>query len=143
MRIALAAMECAKNDPAGNLAEHERVIREAARSGCRIAVFPEMSLSGSVDPAARPEWLLSLSSHYVSDLAALTATHGVAAVYGIAEAASDGVAHITQVYAHSGTVAGVYRKRHLGEGEEAFTPGRSPAVFDMDGQSFGVAICAE
>src|SRR5215470_16680410 len=104
MRILLAAMECAKGDPARNLAAHDRALHEAARVGCRIAVFPEMSLSGSVDPATRPEWLLALSSPYVSDLAALTATHGVAAVYGIAEAAADGHAHITQVYAHSGLV---------------------------------------
>lgn len=143
MRILLAAMECAKGDPAGNLAAHERMLREAAASGCQIAVFPEMSLSGSVEPATRPEWLLSLSSPYVSDLAALTATYGVAAVYGIAEAAADGVAHITQLYADSGQVAGVYRKRHLGDGEEAFSPGRSPALFQLDGLRFGVAICAE
>jgi predicted amidohydrolase len=143
MRILLAAMECAKGDPGGNLAAHERVLREAAGSGCQIAVFPEMSLSGSVDPAARPEWLLALSSPPVSQLAALTATCGVAAVFGVAEAGTDAVAHITQVYAHAGIVAGAYRKRHLGEGEEAFTPGRSPALFRLDELSFGLAICAE
>ncbi len=143
MKMLLAAMECVKGDPAANLAAHERVLREAARSGCRVAVFPEMSLSGSVEPATQPEWLLPLSSSYVSDLAALTTTYGVAAVYGIAEAAADGVAHITQVYADAGAVTGVYRKRHLGEGEEAFTPGSSTALFRLDGLGFGVAICAE
>jgi predicted amidohydrolase len=143
MRIALAAMECAKGDPAANLAAHERVLREAAESGCDIAVFPEMSLSGSVEPATRSHWLLPLSSPYASDLAALTATYGVAAVFGVAEAAGE-VAYITQVYARSGVVEGVYRKRHLGEGEEAFTPGRAPGdVFQLDGLGFGIAICAE
>jgi predicted amidohydrolase len=141
MRILLAAMECAKGDPAANLAAHEIVLRQAAQSGCQIAVFPEMSLSGSVEPATRPEWLLPLSSRYVTDLAALTATHGVAAVFGIAEKARE--PHITQVYAHTGAVVGVYRKRHLGQGEEAFTPGRAPALFHLDGLGFGVAICAE
>jgi predicted amidohydrolase len=143
MRIALAAIECAKGDPAGNLAAHERVLQEAAGLGCRIAVFPEMSLSGSVEPATRPDWLLALSSPYVSSLAALTASHGVAAVFGVAEAADGGVAHITQLCADSGVVTGIYRKRHLGDGEEAFLPGRSPALFHVDGLRFGVAICAE
>jgi len=143
MRILLAAMECAKGDPARNLAAHEDVLREAARLGCRVAVFPEMSLSGSVEPATQAEWLLPLSSRYVADLAALTGTHGVAAVYGIGEAGAGGVAYITQVYANDGAVVGVYRKRHLGEGEEAFTPGSAPALFQLDGLSFGVAICAE
>ncbi|HEY1487036.1 MAG TPA: carbon-nitrogen hydrolase family protein, partial [Micromonosporaceae bacterium] len=143
MRILLAAIECAKGDPAANLDTHERVLREAARLGARMAVFPEMSLSGSAEPSTQAGWLLPLSSPYVSDLAALTATHGVAAVFGIAEAAADGRAHITQVYADAGKVSGVYRKRHLGDGEEAFTPGRAPALFRLDELSFGVAICAE
>lgn len=143
MRMLLTAVRCAKGDPAGNLAAHGDVLREAARLGCRVAVFPEMSLSGSVEPASQPAWLLPLSSRYVSDLAALTGTYGVAAVYGIAEAGTAGVAHITQVYAQGGTVVGAYRKRHLGEGEEAFTPGSSPAVFRLDGIDFGIAICAE
>jgi predicted amidohydrolase len=143
MRILLAAIECAKGDPAANLDAHERVLREAARLGARMAVFPEMSLSGSAEPATQAGWLLPLSSPYVSDLAALTATHGVAAVFGIAEAAADGRAHIAQVYADAGAVSGVYRKRHLGDGEEAFTPGRAPALFRLGGLSFGVAICAE
>jgi predicted amidohydrolase len=142
MRILLAAIECAKGDPAANLATHELVMREAAQSRCHIAVFPEMSLSGSAEPLTQPDWLLPLSSRYVSDLAALTATYGVAALFGLAEASSPGP-HITQAYAHSGAVEGVYRKRHLGEGEEAYVPGRSPALFDVGGHSFGVAICAE
>ena len=141
MRILLAAMECAKGDPAANLAAHENTLREAARSGCQIAVFPEMSLSGSVEPATRPEWLLRLSSRHVTGLVALTAQHGVAALFGIAEKSDQ--AHITQVYAHSGAIAGVYRKRHLGAGEEAFTPGRTPALFQLGGIGFGIAICAE
>jgi predicted amidohydrolase len=142
MRILLAAIVCAKGDPAANLAEHERVLRETARRGCRITVFPEMSLSGSAEPATQAPWLLPLSSRYVSDLAAMTAAHGVAALFGVAEAAN-GVAHITQVFADGGSVRGVYRKRHLGEGEEAFTPGDSPALFRLDELDFGIAICAE
>jgi predicted amidohydrolase len=37
----------------------------------------------------------------------------------------------------------VQRKRHLGEGEEAFTPATGAVVFDHAGTRFGVAICAE
>jgi predicted amidohydrolase len=143
MRILLAALQCAKGDPAANLAAHEDVLRAAGRTGGRIVVFPEMSLSGSVEPATQPQWLLPLSSAYIADLAALTAAYDVAAVFGIAEAAPDGTPHITQVYAHSGAVAGVYRKRHLGEGEEAFTAGTETALFHWGDLRFGVAICAE
>jgi predicted amidohydrolase len=143
MRILLAAIECTKGDPTANLQEHARVLEEAARRDCRIAVFPEMSLSGSAEPATQRDWLLPVTSPYVSDLATLTATHGVAALFGIAESTDRGVAHITQIMADGGAVTGAYRKRHLGDGEEAFTPGDSPALFRLDNLGVGVAICAE
>jgi predicted amidohydrolase len=47
------------------------------------------------------------------------------------------------VFAAAGRVAGVQRKRHLGEGEESFTPATEAAFFDHAGARFGVAICAE
>lgn len=139
MRLLLAAMCCQKDDPVGNLASHAAVLREAAEAGCRLAVFPEMSLSGSVNPAAHSERLLALDSPVVMELASLTGSTGVGAVFGVAEPG----AHITQVFADRGSVLGAYRKRHLGEGEESFTPGTLPALFQIDDVPFGVAICAE
>jgi predicted amidohydrolase len=139
VRLLLAALRCEKGDPTANLAAHAALLRSASEAGCRLAVFPEMSLSGSVNPATHPERLLTLDSPQVLDLAALTGVHGVGAVFGVAESG----AHITQVFADRGRVVGVYRKRHLGEGEEAFTPGTLPAVFRVDDVPFGVAICAE
>ena len=55
MRILLAALQSGKGTVAENLAEHERVLRAAAEAGCSVAVFPEMSLTGSVDPTRDPE----------------------------------------------------------------------------------------
>src|SRR5207245_9594074 len=34
-------------------------------------------------------------------------------------------------------------KRHLGEGEEAFTAATESSVFEVGGVTFGVAVCAE
>jgi predicted amidohydrolase len=138
MRVLLAALNCPKGDVAGNLAAHRALLREARIRGCDLAVFPEMSLTGSVDPAAHPERLLGLDAGPVRELAAAT-RDTVPALFGIAEQGP----HITQVYAVAGAVAGAYRKRHLGEGEEAYTPGTSPALFDRGGVRFGIAICAE
>jgi predicted amidohydrolase len=143
MRVLLAAMQCHKGEPARNLQHHCEILEEARRSGARIAVFPEMSLSGSVDPASRPEHLLAVTDPVVERLAAATAETSVAAVFGIAERAADGRPFITQLYADGGVVRGVYRKRHLGEGEEAFCSGADSALFDLDGTPFGIAICAE
>ena len=43
----------------------------------------------------------------------------------------------------TGRVAAVQRKRHLGEGEEAFTPGTESVACEHAGGSFGMVICAE
>ena len=42
-----------------------------------------------------------------------------------------------------GGIAGVQRKRHLGEGEEAYAPAAESVVFEHAGTRFGVVICAE
>lgn len=139
----LAAICCQKGDWPANLAAHDEVLARARDEGCQLAAFPEMSLTGSVDPAAHPGDLLRLDSEPVRALAGLTRRHAVAAVFGVAEQGDGGAAHITQAYARAGSLAGAYRKRHLGEGEDAYTAGTAPALFRLGGLSFGVAICAE
>jgi predicted amidohydrolase len=47
---------------------------------------------------------------------------GVAAVFGIAERAGPAF-HITQVFGPGGRLGGVYRKRHLAEGEGDYSTG--------------------
>jgi predicted amidohydrolase len=139
----LVAMCCPKGDWAGNLAAHGDVLRRAHAAGCHLAVFPEMSLSGYVDPAAHPEQLLALESEPVASMVELTGQHSVAAVFGLSELGHDGAPYITQAYARDGQLIGAYRKRHLGEGEEAYTAGTESALFRLGTLSFGIAICAE
>jgi NAD+ synthase (glutamine-hydrolysing) len=141
VRILLAAIRCEKGAVETNLARHLEILAEASAGGCDLAVFPEMSLTGSVDPAVRPERMMSLDDPAVAALAA--ASTGTAACFGIAESAPDGAAHITQIFAAGGRVTGVQRKRHLGDGEESFTPASQHAVFDHAGTRLGIAICAE
>jgi len=143
MRALLAALRCPKGDVAGNLAAHVRLLSDAASAGCELAVFPEMSLTGSADPGTHPERLIGLDHPAVAALAAATGETGVGACFGIAERSRSGEPHITQVFAASGRLIGVQRKRHLGEGEEAFTAATQTAVFAHAGVTFGVAICAE
>lgn len=143
VRCLLAAIRCEKGDVAGNLSSHLRLVAQAAAARCELAVFPEMSLTGSADPAVSPERLITLAHPAVRELARSSARAGVGICFGIAERAGDSLPYITQVFAAAGRVAGVQRKRHLGEGEEAFTPAAGSAVFEHAGTRFGVAICAE
>jgi predicted amidohydrolase len=142
MRVLLAAMEARKGEVEANLRGHLALLERASTEACDVAVFPEFSLTGSVDPARRPEHALAVDSAPVNALVEATHDSGVAAVFGIAERAA-GAFHITQLYAHNGRLGGVYRKRHLGEGEEGYTAGRGGAVFEFGSVRFAIAICAE
>jgi predicted amidohydrolase len=143
VRILLSALRCEKGALDFNLAEHRRVLAEARDAGCALAVFPEMSLTGSVDPTRHPERLIRLDDPAVAAMAALTAELGVAAVFGLSEVSVGGVASITQAFAHSGRLAGVQRKRHLGDDEIGYRPADEDAVFELDHLRFTIAICAE
>src|SRR5690606_25708998 len=100
----LTAFEAAKGDPAGNLRRHVRLLESAAARGCDLAVFPECSLTGSVDPARRPADAIELGAEPIRQLVAASHRSGVAVVFGIAERAGDQF-FITQLYAHGGQLA--------------------------------------
>jgi predicted amidohydrolase len=117
-------------------------MEESSRGGCQFVVFPEMSLTGSVDPSENPHHLLAIDSDAVASIADLTQTCALSAIFGIAEQVPGG-AYITQVYASQGRIIGSQRKRHLGEGEEAFLQGASSESFLYGSLRFGIAICAE
>jgi predicted amidohydrolase len=139
----LAAIRCGKGEVGANLARHLQVAGEARQAGCSVVLFPEMSLSGSVDPATHPERLITLSDPAVVTLTAASAGTGVAICFGIAERDPAGVPRITQLFAAGGEITAVQRKRHLGDGEEAFTAAAGLAIAEHAGTRLGIAICAE
>lgn len=142
MRAALAAIRCGKGESAANLARHLELLASAAAGGCDLVLFPEMSLSGSVDPVRSVNDLMSLGCDEVEAVVAATAA-GPAACFGLAERTGDGLAQITQVAAVDGRLAAVQRKRHLGAGEEHFSPAVGTSVFTLAGTTIGIVICAE
>jgi predicted amidohydrolase len=143
VRLLLSALRCEKGAVEENLAEHRRVLGDARDAECGVAVFPEMSLTGSVDPSQTPERLIELEDPAVVAMTAFTRETGVAAVFGISERAKSGDAHIAQVVAAQGRIVAVQRKRHLGEGEDGYTAAGTDAAVDLDGARCAVAICAE
>lgn len=143
MRALLAAIRCEKGDIAGNLAAHVAIVAAAAQAGCSLALFPEMSLTGSADPATHPERLIALDHPAVRALAEASGEHGIAVSFGVAERSPDDRPFIAQVFAAGGRVTGVQHKRHLGEGEESFTAATTAQVVQHEGIRLGVAICAE
>jgi predicted amidohydrolase len=73
LRIALVQMRCPKGHIARNLAEIGRHIRHAVAQDVNIICFPEMSITGYIDPARSPESVLTLGSDAVRQFCAMTA----------------------------------------------------------------------
>jgi len=141
MRTLLAAVTCEKHTLDANLAAHLNVLADAARAGCGLVVFPEFSLTGSVDPSRRPHDAIPLEDPAVDTLIAAT-NNGPAVVFGLSER-SDDQFFITQAFASNGQLIGTQRKRHLGDDEHAYATGSDSLTFDLAGNRYGIIICAE
>lgn len=142
VKALLTALRCPKGEIEANARRHIALLEEGASRGARIVAFPEMSLTGSVDPTHWSGLAVSCTHPAIDEIAAATARLGVAALFGIAEASGADV-YITQLLADAGRIVGYYRKRTLGEDEESYCVGSELARFVLDHKPIGIAICAE
>ncbi len=142
MRVLLSNILCEKGDHQANLAKHLRYLELAADHGCHMAVFPEMSLSGYIDPSV--DAALNVNDEVVQALVDATARRDVHALFGIAEKNGNDKPLISQVHAGNGRILGVYTKQHIA-GDEAGHFTSTPCKFSGEcaGMRFGVIICAD
>jgi len=143
MKILLASINCLKTEIALNLETHKRVIQEAADDGCALVVFPEMSLTGYLDPTTQGDYFLTVDSWAVMELVKFGEALSVEMLFGIAERSETGSFRIAHIHAANGSISGVYRKRHLADNENAFTAGMNSYYGEVAGTGFGVAVCAD
>jgi len=143
MRALLAALTCHKGDIRRNLDEHLVALDTARHAGCDIAIFPELSLTGSVDAIRHPHDAVALGDPAVAVIVETTRHVDVAAVFGIAERGADEQLFITQLVAHDGELVAVHRKRHLGNDEEGYGVGSGTPVVTLAGRTIGMIVCAE
>jgi len=142
VRVLLASIECDTTDVEANLSRHVALLERARQERCDLAVFPEFSLTGSVDPLSHPERAVSLEGEVVRRLVAATGRLGVPALFGIAERSADTFS-ITQVHAWAGRILGLQRKRHLGPDEVGYTADGESTLFELGAFRFAAVICAE
>ena len=134
--IAVAQPACVALDPTANAVTHAEVVH---RSGARVVVFPEMSMTGYELHAPAVDRDSALWDPLVQ---ACAATGSVALVGApIAEAGHEYIATL----AVSGQgVEVAYRKAWPGAEEAVrFSPGPGPAVLRVDGWRIGLGICRD
>lgn len=142
LKIGLVQMRCPKGDIEGNLKQIRRYLDDGARRGVGIMCFPEMSITGYIDPTRRPDAVLSLDGPVVARFIAMTGAYRITALAGIVEANPDGKPFITQIAAHDGTLLGAYRKTSIPEDEAKwFAAGPTARIFVHSAITFGMALC--
>lgn len=153
LTIALVQMRSEKGDLAQNLGASAAALQRAERSGATVAVFPEASLTGYVDPSRYPHAALRLGGPEVAALVALTRGSPLTVIAGLLEARPEGeLPYLTQIVARDGALLGAYRKRTIPP-DEAHLYARGPnsdsgpaantPIFSAAGVPFGLAICAD
>lgn len=145
VRVAAVQMDVELAQPQKNIARMLEFLRQAARMGAQLVVFPECALTGycyeSLDEA-RP-YAEPIPGNHTRQLAALCRELGVHAVIGLLEQDGQRVFNAAALVGPSGVVAS-YRKVHLPFlGVDMFTtPGDRPfAVHDIGNVNVGMNIC--
>jgi predicted amidohydrolase len=120
-------------------------IDRAHERGIDVVCFPEMSLTGYIDPARMPDAVLTLEGPNIAALLDVTRRHTPFVIAGLVERNPDDKPFITQIVARGGELLGVYRKRTIVDEEaEWFAPGGEPSPVIRDAPlPFAVAVCAD
>jgi predicted amidohydrolase len=137
MTIAVAQPRCVALDIEANAEAHAELIRAA---GARLITFPELSLTG-YELENAPS--ITVDSPVLQPIVDACARSRSTALVG-APIGQGGAHHIAMLAVNGSGAKIAYRKMWLG-GEEArfFAPGDQPAVLDLNGSRFGLAICKD
>jgi len=140
----VAAIQSAsiKGDIAANLARHLVLARQAAALGARLALFPELSLTG-YEPDVASATALRGDDARLAPLAKLAQSSGMAIVVG-APLRIAGTLYIGAISLLPDGRVTEYTKQHLHTGEDAvFTAGCGGAAIDIEGVPVALAVCAD
>jgi predicted amidohydrolase len=126
IKIGLIQMRCEKGAMVENLDRLSRYFYEAVAQDLDVIGFPEMSITGYVDPTRYPGAILALDGPQVAQ---------------VLETNPQGKPFITQIAVRDGELLGFYRKITIEDEEvEWFAPGDKVPVFRHGDLTFGMAI---
>ena len=144
MKIALASPRIATSIEDG-LEKIDRLLKQGAELGARIACFPEAYLPGlrgqdfEVLPFDR-----ATQERVVSSVSLLAKKHAIATILGMEKVTDAGRQITAVVFDAQGKLLGEQTKNQIDPSEDKFyLPGNTRRVFEVDGLKFGVAICHE
>ncbi len=142
LRVALVQQDTVWQDPAANLARARGFVEQAARTGARVAVFPELfTLGFTMAPEPFAEALPGPTTEAVG---ALAREFGLYVIGSAVEAHAPHPRNAAFVTAPDGSLLATYRKLHpftYGEEHQHYTGGEDCPLFELDGIPCGLQIC--
>ena len=141
LTLGLVQMRCQKGAIEYNIISMYKYLEECRKKGVDIVCFPEMNISGCINPLKYSNALLSMFHPSIQRIADMSFLYQTIIVAGFAEKNYEGKPYITQFVAKDGRIEGCYRKRTLrGDQSKWFSPGTKPFMFKYTGYNFGLAI---
>lgn len=144
VKLGFVQMNCEKAAIDRNLGAMREYMDAGRAAGADILCFPEMNITGYIDPGKYPQAVLTLDHGAIGQVVELSGRYAMGVIAGFVEHNPDGKPYITQLAAHSGRLLGYYRKKTIKDEEAAwFSPGDLQPVFTVSGLTFGLAVCAD
>lgn len=144
LTLGLVQMRCQKGAMGYNIISMYKYLEECKKSGAEIVCFPEMNITGYINPEKYPQAVISRYHSAIQQVADMSFTYQATVIAGFAEKNHAGKPFITQLVAQDGKVVGCYRKKNIGSDETGlFCPGSDTPLFSHSGISFGLAICSD
>lgn len=141
LTLGLVQMRCQKGAIEYNIISMYKYLEECRNKNVDIVCFPEMNITGCINPLKQSNALLSMYNTSIQRVADMSFLYQTAIIAGFAEKNYDGKPYITQFIAKDGRIEGFYRKRNLhGDEIKWFSPGTEAFMFEYSGYSFGLAI---
>ena len=143
-RVAACQVNCGPDsDPAGNAAKIVGYLQQAAGAGARLALFPELSLSGySVDEADILARARATTPDLIARVSQAAQALGIAAVVGVLEPApvAGRAYNVSLAIAPDGTQTR-YRKIHICPNEPFLPSDTGPVVADLGFVRLALSVC--
>ena len=127
------------------LANVERHIADAAVRGAEVVCFPEAYLPGlrGLDFDV-PDFDADDERRALDSVAEMASAHRIAAIVGMEHVVGGARQIVAAVFNADGSLQGIQTKNQLDPTEEArYVPGTARRVFEVNGVTFGIAICHE
>jgi predicted amidohydrolase len=143
MRIGMGQMLVEGGEAAGNLERAARMIRDAAKQGCQVAVLPECLDLGWTFPGAR-ELAQPIPGSHSKAICAAAREAGIYVAAGLTERAGDRVYNAAILVSPAGEI--LLRHRKINELEIArglYSTGGSVSVAETPLGIVGINICAD